>query len=1410
MSRAQSTAQQPLTGSAAKTKHRSRYQRFVNRRLGEMFEALDLDRRFVRGQGCELVDDRGRVCLDFVAGFGSVPFGHAHPSIHEAMQRYLASGEPAMTQLSDLVAAGELAERLVAMTPDGLERVCFTNSGAEAVEAAIKTCRAATGRNRIITTHGGFHGKTLGALSASGRPYFQTPFGAPVEGFDHVPFDDVEALRHALEAAPAAGVLLEPIQGEGGVVVPSPGYLRGVRELCDQHGVPLLLDEVQTGLGRTGTLFACEAEGVAPDALLLAKALGGGLVPIGCVVMTAALASEDFEQRHSSTFAGNAMACRVALAVCDLLEHEGEQILDNVRERSQQLQVGLQRIVAAYSNVLKSVRGRGLLLGLEFDVTRHTFPTSTGTLIGLLGEQGNLIPLVASHLLEQGIRTAPTMNSGRVMRVEPPLIVTESQCERFLEAVDRTCDIVSRGDTGALAGHLVGNRGIAPAGRTRVYRRPEPIVPTPEDGRFAFIAHSVDANSFVDLDPSLAHADRELLEQLGNRLGDQLEPFVVGQMRVRSATGATAVGEFIGIALTARRMIEMAPEEAERLVAQAVDFARDRGARIVGLGGFTSVVMRGGTRATGRGVAVTTGNSYTVVVAVEAIEKACRTLGVDLSQARLGVLGAAGSIGGAATIMLASQVGSLTMIGNPENPEKTRRRFIRVLAHAMSEAARSGTGELSKAVRAMPDQPHSEEGWRDWAAEVLDGQRELPVDWSLDRAVAVPPCDVILTATSSTEPLVQAEMLKRGAVVCDLSRPANTSKSVAEQRPDVLVIDGGVVEVPGRPHLGLDFGFPCGLAYACMAETMMLGLEQTDRDCSIGARLDVDKLADFRALAEKHGFRLAGLRSFDRPVGNIDWRRLQRAHSNLPSQMPDSGSIDRPDIVTCEPIESVADGDHENAIERLVDRHARERPDAVALIEGDRQVRFGELLQKIGAAARSLADQGIEAGDTVALLSHDSIEATVFALAAMRQGIIVAYLNPFTRPHGMPRLLEQCDPDLILVGPAQVEAAAAVLDSGGYRWLSLSDANASAPEGDCPAPANLTAGTPAICLFSSGSTGRPKAVLHSHRNIINTNLNYAASTLGIKPGDIVFSPSRMFFTYGFNSVHQALFAGATALLSPPWPKPGVMFDIIACHRPSVMFGVPTVFLLLLSHSDPRNAPDLSCLRLCVSAGEPLPEDVFDSWRERFGQEILDGIGTTEVMSTFITNAPGEIRLGSSGRVVPGFQVRLVTEGGHPAEVDEVGVLWVRGNTLTKGYWRDDDRTSEAFQDDWYCTNDMFYRDSRGWFYYIGRANDMLKVGGCWVSPAEIEQTLRSHPAVQDAAVIADQGVGKLVRPRAFVVLHEGHEAQPTLADELKRFASERLLPPQYPHFVEFVPALPRTDSGKIQRHRLRFLAQSAA
>ena len=281
--------------------------RHVNPQMAGLLAKLRLDKRFVRGEGCQLFDPSGRRYLDCIAAYGALPFGYNPPAIWRALDRARLHGEPSFVQPSLLDAAGQLAARLVELAPPGLNRVTFANSGAEAVEAAIKLCRAATGRPGILSAIGSFHGKTLGALSATGNPDYQRGFAAPAPDFHQVPYGDPDALKQALAGRPGyyAALLLEPIQGEGGIIEPPPGYLAAARALCDEAGVLLALDEIQTGLGRTGAMFACEAEGVVPDVLMLAKALGGGLMPIGAVLCTEEAFSTTFAMKHSSTFAGN-------------------------------------------------------------------------------------------------------------------------------------------------------------------------------------------------------------------------------------------------------------------------------------------------------------------------------------------------------------------------------------------------------------------------------------------------------------------------------------------------------------------------------------------------------------------------------------------------------------------------------------------------------------------------------------------------------------------------------------------------------------------------------------------------------------------------------------------------------------------------------------------------------------------------------------------------------------------------------------------------------------------------------------------------------------------------------------------------------------------------------------------------
>ncbi len=865
------------------------FMEYVNPHLGQLLSQINMDKRFVRGEGCYLYDENGKQYLDFVAAYGSLPFGFNPPEIWQALHDVQMSMEPSFVQPSALEAAGELAKRLIEIAPQGLRYVTFANSGTEAVEAAIKLCRAATGRMGILSTENSFHGKTMGALSATGRTSYQKAFGAPIPGFERIPYGDIDALERLMSerGSEFAAFMMEPIQGEGGIVVPPAGYMAAAKAICQKHGVLFVLDEIQAGLGRAGRLFACEEEGVTPDVMVLAKALGGGLFPVGAMLCTEEAYTEEFAMKHSSTFAGNTLACRVGLRSLELLTRNDQALIRQVAENGAYLKAGLEALQRKYPHVLTRVRGRGYMLGLEIGVDRHTYGRTS--MLGLLAEQENLTPVLSSYLLNVcGLRVAPTLNGASVIRIEPPLIATKEHCDFAIQAVDQMLGYLAQGNTAELIRHLLEiehRPQVLPAAV-----RKEPVLPSGEEseGRWAFLIHPVNIRNYAELDQSLNVFTDEELMLLAERWGDLLEPMVVSSMKLVSDDGRTAYGDFIALPRTAEQFLEMDSSQGVAEVRKAVELAKSRGAKIVGLGAYTSVVTRGALHLRNPGVPITTGNSYTVVAAVDSVYKAVTDLGINLNAASIAVVGATGAIGRATAILMAEEVHQLLLIGNPARPEQSRKRLIKVAADVcryLAQLSRDGKhfapgtiGYAMEGLGAVPD-PTGEENQEAFVALVMELERQGRLIITTDIDVMLPEADLVVTATSSVEDLVTPKNLKFGAAVCDLSRPPNVSRAVKEARPDVLVIDGGVVAVPGMADLGWDFGFEQGLAYACMAETMILGLEHMYEDHSIGTDLNLPTILRLRELGASLGFKLAQLRSFDRPLSEAEWSRIMQART---------------------------------------------------------------------------------------------------------------------------------------------------------------------------------------------------------------------------------------------------------------------------------------------------------------------------------------------------------------------------------------------------------------------------------------------------------------------------------------------------------------------------------------------------
>ncbi|MDI9931729.1 aminotransferase class III-fold pyridoxal phosphate-dependent enzyme [Rhodococcus sp. IEGM 1354] len=830
---------------------RSGFAGSLNPELYRLLTALNLDREYVRGDGAVLFDSAGRRYLDFAGAYGALPFGHGPTPIWQAINDVRCSGEPIFVQPSVLTAAGELADRLGRIAPEGLTRTTFVNSGTEATEVALKIARAHTGRLGVLTTGNSFHGKTLGALSATGNIKYQSGFGAPVSGFDHIAFGDAAALDAALAAAPDhyAVFLVEPIQGEGGVVCPPDGYLRQVQEICNRHGVLLALDEVQTGLGRTGRMFAAEHEGVVPDILTLAKALGGGIVPVGAVLCRPELVGESFALRHTSTFAGNALAARVGLAVLEELTRDECAVVTGVAALGRQLKNDLAGLAEKYPSVVTEVRGRGLLLGIE--LTADVNFVGRQSLLGSIADQHNLSAVICSYLLNvEGIRVAPTLFGNRVIRIEPPLTVSSAACSRLVAALDRALGYAAEGDLDGLFGHLLGRPTVAtPAALTalRPGRIPD-IAVWPGDRRFAFIAHPLDLGFFAAFDPALEVFDNAERQDLLERFAastSELDPasFVIGSGRVSGFGDATAHGDLIGLPYTSEQLLQLPTERALAVVGGAVELAVSRGATVIGLGGYSSVITGNGL---GLGVTsrpITTGNTFTAAASLRAVRRVCQERGIDVARARVTILGAGGAIGRTIGKQLAGEVGSIALVGRRgENSVIAPKLWA--AAQEMVASAGGGSGDLAVA-----------------AAEVVgdldDLIRSRHVEFFTDPVAAVQDSLIVIAATSAPHALIDPTDLMQGAIVCDVAQPPNIGRDVRGERPDVTVFDGGIVRVPSGSDFGLTYGLAPGLTYACMAETMLIALSSEFALRSIGTTLDGESVERLGALADVHGFTLA-------------------------------------------------------------------------------------------------------------------------------------------------------------------------------------------------------------------------------------------------------------------------------------------------------------------------------------------------------------------------------------------------------------------------------------------------------------------------------------------------------------------------------------------------------------------------
>ncbi|HSM35724.1 MAG TPA: benzoate-CoA ligase family protein [Longimicrobiales bacterium] len=476
----------------------------------------------------------------------------------------------------------------------------------------------------------------------------------------------------------------------------------------------------------------------------------------------------------------------------------------------------------------------------------------------------------------------------------------------------------------------------------------------------------------------------------------------------------------------------------------------------------------------------------------------------------------------------------------------------------------------------------------------------------------------------------------------------------------------------------------------------------------------------------------------------------------------------------------------------------------VALRTDDGTLSYADVRARSCRFASVLRDAGVRPEERVIVSMPDRPDFVAAVFGILRLGAVVVMVNPDLEPEGLRRLCAYTRARAAVVGGPVAGTFAELATSTGITVLdvdegSLRDALAAAGAACEAFPSHRD--DPAIWLFSGGTTGRPKAVVQSHGSFANTTELYAKGVLGVGPDDITISVPKLYFGYALGSnLFFPFSVGGSAVLFEERCTAEALFERIQRHRPTILVNVPTMVNRMVS--DPcASDRDLSCLRLATSAGEALPPELHRRWDETFGVELLDGLGTAEMWHIFLSNRPGDVRPGTLGKPVPGFHVELRDENGEPVPDGTPGRLWVRGDSRAAGYWQEPEKSREAFRGGWYVSGDMLTRDADGYYAYCGRADDMLKVSGKWLSPGELEDCLLRHPAVKEVAVVGVPDAGGLVKPIAFVVLADGADDD-DLAGELQDFARSRLQPYKYPREVRFVSDLPRTHLGKVDRGSL--------
>lgn len=783
--------------------------------LVKLLTAISLDVAYERSEGNYIWhrrDGQSTKILDFAGGFGSGLFGHNHPALINEAQYLLKSQVPIMAQGSCRRNAAKLAAKLCEWV-GGDYITIFTNSGAETVEAAMKHARMETGGSMFWAVKGGFHGKTLGAIQMTSS--YHEPFalwGPKVRFLDPNNPDDWERAR-AESRDQVAAVFVEPILGEGGVRPLPADFVQWLNQTCKAQGIPLIADEIQAGMGRTGTFLASSTIGIAPDYICLAKALGGGIAKIGALMIQRERFVKEFSVIHTSTFAEDDFSCGVALKALELLETD--TILARCAASGTKLLSKLKALQAQFPEQIHAVRGQGLMIGIEL----VNQPDSPSNIIKMLSQQKYLGWIAAGYLLNvHNIRITPTLNNSLTLRIQPSAYIDDNEVDKLIAALQMFCQAVQYSDAGHLTGFQIG----LPTRKIIDWRNKQPanLEPPNTEKQVAFIGHFLSAQHVALCDPSVSTFPEHMLGYYLSRTSPIVGPSVTDRINVKSINGDEVHIRFIGLNLTAPQISEQRHQRnlgwiREKIEAGAT-LARDQGCQVVGFGGYTSSVTGNCRRIKTENIALTSGNSLTIGMAIDALKKIAIETGIGLDGVHIAVVGIPGNIASIAAILLAPYASELTLIQRRAASHKVESLVERIQA--------------------------------------ANPKTKINVT---DDLYALQDAALVMTATVSGESFIHAEHLSNDKmVICDVSVPPDVSDEVLLERPNATVLNGGIVRLPHNEDFSIA-GIPLkrGRVFACMAETLLMGLEGFTEHGTYGD-ITPEGVKRMLAMAEKHGFTL--------------------------------------------------------------------------------------------------------------------------------------------------------------------------------------------------------------------------------------------------------------------------------------------------------------------------------------------------------------------------------------------------------------------------------------------------------------------------------------------------------------------------------------------------------------------------